>query len=115
MSSLAKNILATGKHDHPHGGGHVNRRVHLLLSLKGRVDKKWTHTFPPYTVRPNDVLIAGNTRLKDIGIAADGTLLETPGHSSDSIAVLFDDGNCFAGDAAANFLQFAGRNTVSSR
>jgi glyoxylase-like metal-dependent hydrolase (beta-lactamase superfamily II) len=37
-----------------------------------------------------------------------GRIIETPGHSLDSISVVFDDGDCFVGDAAANLPQFLG-------
>ena len=32
----------------------------------------------------------------------------TPGHSKDSISLLLNNGYCFTGDAAGNFLQFLG-------
>ena len=38
----------------------------------------------------------------------DGKIIETPGHTVDSISILFNDGDCLIGDAAANFLWFAG-------
>jgi glyoxylase-like metal-dependent hydrolase (beta-lactamase superfamily II) len=78
------------------------------LSLKQKVDKKWTHTFPPYLIRKNDILITKETTLKEIGIDLNGKIIATPGHSLDGISILFDDGDCIMGDAAANFLQFAG-------
>jgi len=108
MSQRARDLILGGKNDHAHGGGYINRRVNLLLSLKKMFDKRWTHTFPPYRVRENDILIEGDTRLSEIGIGINGKILETPGHSVDSISLLFDDGDCLVGDAAANFLQFAG-------
>jgi hydroxyacylglutathione hydrolase len=43
-----------------------------------------------------------------LGIPLAGSIIETPGHSPDHLSVLFDDGDCLAGDAAANFLQWAG-------
>ena len=97
-----------GKHCHPNGGSYINRRVNFLLSLKAKFDTRWTHTFPPYTVRPCDVLVDGTTSLSGVGIGLSGKIVETPGHSIDSICVVLDDGNCFVGDAAARFLQFAG-------
>ncbi len=38
----------------------------------------------------------------------DGKIVETPGHTVDSISVLLDDGSCFVGDAAANLPSVAG-------
>jgi glyoxylase-like metal-dependent hydrolase (beta-lactamase superfamily II) len=108
LSRHAKELLASGKHSHASGAGYINRRIGFLLSMKGRFDKKWTHSFPPYRVRENDFLIGGTTRLEELGLALDGRIFETPGHSLDHLSVLFDDGDCLAGDAAANFLQWAG-------
>ncbi len=108
MSRHAAAILRTGKHYHAPGSGYVNRRVSLLLSLKGKFDKRWTHTFPPYHTREQDILIDGEMSLNDIGINMKGKIIETAGHSIDSISLLLDGGASIVGDAAANFLQWAG-------
>jgi len=119
MSYLAKDLLLKGENDQSHGGGLINKRIKLILSsplkqikimitLKKFIDKKRNLKFPPYKARDKDIIITKESRLKEIGIQLDGTILETPGHSIDSISILFDDGDCIVGDAAANFLQFAG-------
>ncbi len=116
MSYLAKDLLMKGVNDKSHGGGLINKRIKFLMLLKKiyiglilrKVIDKENLTFPPYKLREDDILIKGETKLKDIGIGLDGKIIETPGHSIDSISVLFDDGDCIVGDAAANFLQFAG-------
>jgi hydroxyacylglutathione hydrolase len=108
LTATGREILAGGKHVHGPDAGYINRRIGWMLSLKGKLDKGWTHTFPPYHTRPNDVLLSGETNLRDIGIPLDGCILATPGHSPDHVSVVFDDGDCLAGDAAANFLQRAG-------
>ncbi|SDE13549.1 MBL fold metallo-hydrolase [Sporomusa acidovorans] len=121
MSRRAKDLLATGKDDRSHGKKLINKRLKLLwaLSLKrlkillstGKyITKKNDGKFPPYYVRSKDLLITNETRLKDIGIDLEGTIIETPGHTIDSITLILDDGNAFVGDAAANMLQFAGTN-----
>ncbi|MEU3460799.1 MBL fold metallo-hydrolase [Streptomyces sp. NPDC006733] len=46
------------------------------------------------------VLITGETRLEDFGIA--GRVMPTPGHTAGSISVLTDDGDLVAGDLIAN-------------
>ena len=53
-------------------------------------------------------LIIGDTCLQKIGIPLNCKIIETPGHTMDSVSILFDDGDCLIGDAAANFLQLAG-------
>ncbi len=119
MSYLAKDLLLKGENDKSHGGGLVNKRIGLLwmfsakrikimITLKKYVDPKRNLKFPIYKLRDKDILITGETRLKDIGIQLNGTIIETPGHSIDSISILFDDGDCIVGDAAANMLLFAG-------
>ena len=117
MSHLSKDLLLKGENDQTHGGGLLNKRIKLLIllkqiyvgiRLKKVIDKRKNLTFPPYKLRENDILVEGDTKLEDIGIGLNGTIIETPGHSIDSISILFDDGNCMVGDAAANFLQFAG-------
>ena len=117
MSARAKDLLAQGENDRTHAGGMLNHWIdrlwifkQLFLSIKlGKwVDKKNNLKFPPYLARKNDILVSGETRLKDIGIELNGTIIETPGHTVDSISIVLEDGDCFVGDAAANFLQFAG-------
>jgi glyoxylase-like metal-dependent hydrolase (beta-lactamase superfamily II) len=50
-------------------------------------------------------MVARDTRLREIGVPLEGTIIETPGHTVDSVSILFDD--CLIADAASNFLQFA--------
>ena len=113
MSHFAKELLTKGENDRSHGGGLLNKRIALLIystlaPLKRIRAKKWPMTFPPYYVRKNDILVSGETSLSDIGIELNGRIIETLGHSVDSISIIFDDGDCIVGDAAANMLQFAG-------
>jgi hydroxyacylglutathione hydrolase len=113
MSYLSKDLLLKGENHRPEESGLINKRINLLFSLERLISNgdgvvKRTLKFNPYKIRPNDILINGETQLKDIGINLEGLIIETPGHSIDSISILFDDGDCIVGDAAANFLQFAG-------
>jgi hydroxyacylglutathione hydrolase len=119
MSHLAKELLAAGRNDTAHGRHFVNKRVALLMALQAKylkilistgrwIRKKDRLAFPPYHVRPGDVLIEKDIRLKDIGIDLDGWILATPGHTIDSISTVFDDGDALVGDAAANMIQWAG-------
>ena len=119
MSHLAKDLLTKGENDLTHGYGFVNKRIKMLwslslkrfkimLALKKFIDKKSNLKFPPYWIRESDILITRETKLKEIGINLNGKIIETPGHTIDSISVLLDDGDCFVGDAAANLLRFFG-------
>jgi glyoxylase-like metal-dependent hydrolase (beta-lactamase superfamily II) len=85
-------------------------RLYLSLLFKKVVAKEEMDTFPPYQLRNHDILVTGDTGLREIGIPLDGKIIEMPGHTIDSVSILFDDGDCLIGDAAANvnFLQFLG-------
>jgi glyoxylase-like metal-dependent hydrolase (beta-lactamase superfamily II) len=116
MSYLCKDLISVGENDHTHGGGLLNKRVAFLVQLKQlyvsmklrkKVDKSKNLKFKPYILRDCDILINGETELRDIGIPIDGKIFETPGHTVDSISILFHDGDCLVGDAAANMLKFA--------
>jgi glyoxylase-like metal-dependent hydrolase (beta-lactamase superfamily II) len=117
MSDLTKGLLLVGKNDQSHGGGLLNRRVAALIRLKQfyvslavgkHVDRSRNLLFEPYEARGKDIVLLGETRLRDIGIEADATIFATPGHTIDSVSILFEDGDCLIGDAAANFLGLAG-------
>lgn len=108
VSKLAKEYLACGRHVNFPGAGYINKRVAFVLKLKSIFDKKWTHTFPKYFMRPHDILIENDCDLTHLNINLRGKILLTPGHTRDSITLLLDNGCCFCGDACANFLQFLG-------
>jgi hydroxyacylglutathione hydrolase len=119
-SQQSKNLLLKGKNDHIHSGGFLNRRIAFLMMfgllpflswrLKKVIPRAKIQTFPAYRLRNSDTVVTGDTRLKDIGIPIDGKIIETPGHTVDSISILFDNGDCLIGDAASNedVLQFLG-------
>jgi len=117
MSSLCKNLISRGENDRTHGGGLLNKRVawlirrkqfYLSVILRKKIDKAKNLKFTPYIARDCDILVDSDTRLNDIGIPLDGKIIMTPGHTVDSISILFDDGDYLSGDAAASMLQFAG-------
>jgi glyoxylase-like metal-dependent hydrolase (beta-lactamase superfamily II) len=108
MSVHARERLAKGKNDWPKGAGYINRRVNALATLKAKLDKKWTQTFPPYVARKEDILVSGEPSLRELGIGLDGRIFETPGHSIDSISVQLPEGIWLVGDAACNMGQLAG-------
>ena len=105
---LTKEFLSQGKHVNFPGAGYINKRIAFVLKLKSIFDKTWTHTFPKFIMRPHDIIIENDCNLINIGINLGGKILLTPGHSRDSISLLLDNGYCFTGDAAGNFLQFLG-------
>jgi glyoxylase-like metal-dependent hydrolase (beta-lactamase superfamily II) len=101
-------LLKTGCNDKTRGGGYVNSFIKFVAGIKMRFDLRWTLTFPPFTLRENDLLLTGDDKqvLRRLGVA--GQMLYTPGHCIDHIAIALDTGEVFCGDAAANFLLWAG-------
>ena len=108
MSARARELVAQGKNVWAKGAACINRRVKVLMMLKARIDKKWTQTYPPYVARPEDILVSHDTSLRDLGIGLEGMIVETPGHSTDSISIQLPEGVWIVGDAAFNMLQAAG-------
>lgn len=101
-------LLRSGKNDKTRGGGYVNGFIKLVAELKMRFDPRWTLTFPSFILREKDILLAGDDSrlLHQLGIA--GQILYTPGHCIDHLSVVLETGAAFCGDAAANFLLWAG-------
>ncbi|MGA2141072.1 MAG: MBL fold metallo-hydrolase [Brevinematales bacterium] len=117
MHNLTKELISVGMNDQNHGGGLINKRMKFLIGfkqfyisviLRKHIDKNNNLKFPPYKGRSSDIIVQNEVRLSEIGIELEGRIVETPGHTIDSISILFDDGYCIVGDAAANFFQFAG-------
>lgn len=105
---LCADFLPTGQNDADHGGGYLSKRIKFLAGLTMRLDPGDELAFPPCKPRPHDVILQGDDSdaLHEAGVA--GTVLFTPGHSVDHMALVLDDGTAFPGDAAANTLNWAG-------
>ena len=99
-------LLARGNSAEEEEGYYITRRMRLLFSIFELFHKDFK--YPPVLINDEDLLVDGDDKniLRALGIHAD--ILYTPGHSADSMSVLYDDGTAFVGDAAMNFLQFAG-------
>ncbi len=104
----AATLLKGGKNDKSRGGGYVTPLVKTLAGLKMRFDPRWTLTFPPFSLRGTDILLAGDDDhvLRELGVA--GRVLYTAGHCIDHLSIVLDTGEAFCGDAAGNFLLWAG-------
>lgn len=117
MSEDCAKLIQKGENDLTHGGGLLNKRVAILINhkqayvsliLHKKVDKSKNLKFQPYIAREQDIVYTGEPILRDLGIPLEGKILKTPGHTVDSVSVLFPDGDCLVGDAAAHMLPFAG-------
>ena len=76
----------------------INPMIRLIFSKKANLQP----TFPPLKRRPHDIVFeeAQSPILRDWGVEA--TLLHTPGHTSGSVCLFFDDGTLIAGDTFSN-------------
>lgn len=104
----SRDLLRQGRNNTSNGGGLLNRRIYALFRLKRLLTPEWDLTFEPFELRERDVVFEGSSLRLPEETGLDGVLLHTPGHTSDSISLLLDDGHLFCGDLAANFLNWAG-------
>lgn len=81
----------------------VRRIVHevqrgSLAELNRFFERKPDRDFEPFELDENDFVVgrANRQALRSIGVA--GEILETPGHSDDSVSLLLDGGEAFTGD-----------------
>ncbi|MFP4619073.1 MAG: MBL fold metallo-hydrolase [Spirochaetaceae bacterium] len=104
----AEPLLAAGRNNTTNGGSLLNGRIKALFKLKRKLTPSWNLSFPPLTLRPQDIRLKNeHTDLGNLmGLEAEA--IYTPGHSSDSQSLLLPDGTLFCGDMAARFLNFAG-------
>lgn len=71
------------------------------------------HRFPPLAAEFEDrCMIVCDENRTEMERMLGGTILETPGHTVDSISLLLDDGTLFCGDAAMNGLPSLHRITI---
>jgi glyoxylase-like metal-dependent hydrolase (beta-lactamase superfamily II) len=87
------------------------RPLNGIISVLGTLHQAITRRdcrFEPLYLTDQDFILDDDEPhlLPRIGI--DAEILYTPGHSSDSISVITSSGKAFCGDAAMNYLNFAG-------
>ncbi len=104
----AEPLLAAGHNNTSNGGTLLNRRIRALFHLKRRVSPDWDLSFPPLTLRPQDIRLSEERTDLSEELGLEAQAVYTPGHTSDSQSLLLPDGSLFCGDLAARFLNFAG-------
>ena len=99
-------LLAKGYNSLSEIGAPVNGFVGIIIKAFSVFQRD--STYPPVILTEEDMVIDGddNTLLYSLGIK--GKIISTLGHTSDSMAVVMDNGNTFCGDAAMNFMMAAG-------
>jgi glyoxylase-like metal-dependent hydrolase (beta-lactamase superfamily II) len=95
--------LARGTHDP--AGKTLNACISMLTGVFALVHD-WE--YPPLRIRGTDIVVRGDDSATLGKIGVDARIIRTPGHSDDSITVLFPDGSALVGDAAMDLFGFCG-------
>lgn len=81
------------------------KQYNWMLWLIDKIAKPFIkYNYPPISINSSDIIIDSDiddSILRSIGTM--GKIVLTPGHSSDSISVLLDNGSAYVGDLAMNF------------
>ena len=90
-------FLKKGTHDNR--GKHWNSWLQKMLNPFSKIMK---HKYPGFKVQKEDIILQGDCSKNLLDFGIDGKIIYTPGHSSDSISIIFPDGNAIVGDVAMN-------------
>jgi glyoxylase-like metal-dependent hydrolase (beta-lactamase superfamily II) len=86
------------------------RQCNRILWLLDKMLRPFIHfSYKPISVEPSDYILKDEIDeeiLRSIGI--EGKIVSTPGHSSDSISVVLDNGTAYVGDLAMNIMGLVG-------
>ncbi|MFI3249884.1 MAG: MBL fold metallo-hydrolase [Eubacteriales bacterium] len=98
MSSKGLDTLKKGQN--PNKGGCSGLQSYLFCQIL-RIFGKGSHTFPPIkTEFEGNLWFLTPENQAEMEDKIEGTILETPGHTSDSISLMTKEGNLFCGDMA---------------
>ncbi len=104
----AVELLQSGNNNKANGGGIVNSNIYALFKIKQMITPDWKLSFQPFKIRQNDIIVSGENFQLPAEAGLDAVIIYTPGHSSDSISLLYKNKYLLCGDLASNFLNFAG-------
>lgn len=97
----ALDVLRQGQNPY---GGCTNKSVFAFYKLM-RLFGKGKHLFPAVTPEMESrIIIVDDGNIAGLESILGGRIIETVGHTKDSISLLLNDGNMFCGDAAMNGL-----------
>lgn len=110
MSNKALTVLFRGQNSFE--GGCTSRLALFFCNIM-KAFGKGQHRFPPLNQDFTDrcILITEENRSEVERILC-GKIIDTPGHTNDSISLLLDDGSLFCGDAAMNGLPSLNKITI---
>lgn len=93
--------------------GGCTSRIALSFCHLMKLFGKGSHRFPPlkHHFIKRCFLVSDSNR-KEIGTVLCGKIIDTPGHTADSISLLLADGSLFCGDAAMNGLPSIHKITI---
>lgn len=80
------------------------KQYNWMFRLIDKLTKPFiNYNYPPVSINNSDLVVdtdTDDTILRSIGVS--GKIVLTPGHSSDSVSVLLDNGTAYVGDLAMN-------------
>lgn len=100
--------LTRGENNKQNGGGLFSRWVYLAFRVKQSLKPRWTLTFSPYEMRDSDIVLRDTEvdLVDTLGISA--IAIYTPGHTSDSVSLLYNNTHLFCGDLASTSFNWLG-------
>ncbi len=84
----------------------ANKRIKLLLFFFNLLQKDGKYL--PIVISKRDFVVTNDNSSILTSIGIEGKILLTPGHTSDSISVILDQGDVFCGDCAMHILKCTG-------
>lgn len=110
MSNKALEVLYRGQN--PFVGGCTGRLACLFVNLM-KLAGKGEHRFPPLNKKfENRCIYVSEDNHEELRTKLGGSIIDTPGHTADSISLLLNDGSLLCGDAAMNGLPSLHRITI---
>jgi glyoxylase-like metal-dependent hydrolase (beta-lactamase superfamily II) len=110
MSHKAIEVLYSGQNSFT---GECTSRLALFFCYFMKLLGKGEHRFPALNqeFEKRCILVSDNNR-EEVEVKLCGLIINTPGHTTDSISLLLNDGTLFCGDAAMNGLPSLHKITI---